>query len=453
MIARQIPDGASATSGVDANRLVTRAVAAVHGWTKTAPLSRAKILSDLAQVLSDGSEDLARLMVEEVGKPITEARFEVAAAIDMVTAFAAWPYWGRSSRIGEQSGGVEGHVILKPRGTVVLITPWNYPISNPIQKIAAGLVTGNAIVWRPSPRVPRCSEALAAIFERLGLPEGVFSSLLEAGSEGAAALVADPRVSAISFTGSSSVGARIFGEARSPDTIVQCEMGGKNAAVVLFDANLEIAADRIVAGAFGFAGQKCTALSRVFVEAEVADKFQLALKAAAGATVFGDPADGSTQVGPVISPEKRMELDAVVEGACARGLKPLAVEYKNAGDVSGDAFFAPHIFLDVPRADPLMREEFFGPILAVGRVADLDNAIEAVNDSPYGLAAAIFTSDRSKARRFAAEVEAGTVKINEATPGLSVMLPATGWKSSGAGPGELADESIRFFTKATAVIG
>ncbi|WP_370212000.1 aldehyde dehydrogenase [Roseovarius sp.] len=437
----------------DAEACVSQAAEAMPGWARTAPLDRAARLNQLARLLSDNCETLAKVMVEEVGKTITEARAEVAASVRMADVFAAWPYWGRSARIAELSGFGVGHVLVKPRGIAALITPWNYPISNPVQKIAAALITGNAIVWRPSPATPRCSAALADILGQLDLPDGLVTTLIETGSEGAKALVADTRVAAVSFTGSSTVGTEIYRNATRSGTIVQCEMGGKNAAVVLADADIDAAASRIVAGAFGFAGQKCTAMSRVFVESAVAPQFHQALAHAVAGAVYGDPSEPSTQIGPVISSAKARALEAVVAEASTRGLKPLDCAPRTIGDVSKDTFFVPRIFTDVPRADPLMQAEFFGPILAVATITDLDDAIVAVNDSDYGLAAAIFTADRAKAMHFAAEAEVGTVKINEATPGLSVALPATGWKASGAGPGELAEESIRFFTKSTAVIG
>ncbi|AWC25831.1 Aldehyde dehydrogenase, thermostable (plasmid) [Aminobacter sp. MSH1] len=415
--------------------------------------ARARILARLAELISVEKERFAQLLIREVGKPLGEARAEVDASVRMLEYFAGWPFWGRTGQVGVVSSLPEGGVLLKPQGLVGLITPWNYPLSSPVQKIAGALVTGNVVIWRPSPLCQETSALVTDLAVRAGLPDHVLTTLYEQGSDLARRLVADPRVQAVSFTGSTAVGQQIRQTVLQRQGAIQCEMGGKNAAVVVADADLRHAARRIAYGAFGFAGQKCTAVSRVYVEHEVADAFLALLSEAVSALGFGDPQSERTVAGPVISSDKRRELDGVREAALARGIPQLHLELTTVGDSTGGAFFAPTVFHDVPRDDDLMREEFFGPILAVTQVSDLTDAIACVNDSDYGLAACVFTTDRAKARRFAAEAEVGTVKINDSTPGLSVGLPAGGWKGSGAGVGELGDESIRFFTRSTAVIG
>lgn len=274
--------------------------------------------------------------------------------------------------------------------------------------------------------------------------------LIEDGSVLSRRLVDDVRIDAVSFTGSTEVGRQIYATASARLAAVQCEMGGKNAAVVLANANLQDAARKIALGAFGFAGQKCTALSRVFVEATVIDRFSQCLEDEVCALVVGDPRWESTIVGPVISREKKRQLDLVCNGAMARGLRWVRPGEGQCA-IENDALFLPTIFYDVPQDDPLMQDELFGPVLAVAQVENVGEGLQRVNDCRYGLAASIFTSDVAVAREFASRAEVGIVKVNQATPGLSVGLPASGWKNSGAGIGELAEESIHFFTKTTSV--
>lgn len=362
-----------------------------------------------------------------------------------IIAHAVW--------LGTVSSLPAGRVLLKPKGVVGLITPWNYPLSNPAQKIAGALVTGNVVVWRPSSICSQSSALLAALLARAGLPEPVLATIYETSSDLARQLVADDRVNAISFTGSTMVGRQIRATVLGRGGSVQCEMGGKNAAVVLSDSDLRHAAERIAYGAFSFAGQKCTAVSRVYVEGGVMGEFLSLLAEATSELVVGPADHPDTFVGPVISAAKKRDLVDICESARSRGIRALAIDQKTVGIATDSSMLAPVIFTDVPHDDDLMKTEFFGPVLAIAAVGSLAEAIRRVNGNEYGLAACIFTTDRDKARHFAGSVDVGTVKINDSTPGLSIGLPAGGWKASGAGIGELGDESIRFFTRSTAVIG
>lgn len=430
---------------------VAAAVQAKTIWGILPARARAEALVRISGEIAHRRQAIRDALIADVGKPFSEADAEIDAALNMLAFFAGWPLWGRTQQVATLAGFPEGSVMLKPRGVAGLITPWNYPISNPVQKIAAALVCGNPVLWRPSIVCGHSSLLLAEAIDAAGLPDGVFSVLLEDGSYLSRRLVADSRVDAISFTGSTAVGKDIYATASARLATVQCEMGGKNAAVVLADADLELAAKRIALGAFSFAGQKCTALSRVFIVASVADRFLALLQNEINALPFGDPVDPRTVVGPVISAAKKAELVQACAEAEARGLRRVPLSPLRIGNTDGDAFFPPTLFSHVPPSDPLMQEELFGPVLALAEVGDLDEALRCVNACGYGLAASIFTVSRVDAQSFAARAEVGVVKINQATPGLSVGLPASGWKNSGAGIGELAEESIRFFTKPTSV--
>jgi len=432
-------------------KTVVAAVQARATWGMLSARARADALVRISGEIARRRQTIRDALIGDVGKPFSEADAEIDAALNMLGFFAAWPLWGRTQQVATLAGFPEGGVLLKPRGVAGLITPWNYPLSNPVQKIAAALVCGNTVLWRPSVVCKRSSLLLAEAITAADLPEGAFTVLIEEESYLSRRMVADPRVDAISFTGSTAVGKDIYATASARLAAVQCEMGGKNAAVVLADADLQDAARKIALGAFGFAGQKCTALSRVFVVASVADRFRALLEIEIGALPFGDPRDPQTVVGPVISVAKKAELVQACTDAEARGLRRAQLNQRQVGAVSEDAFFPPTLFCDVPPNDLLMQEELFGPVLALARVIDLDEALRCVNECRYGLAASIFTASRADAQYFAAHAEVGVVKVNQATPGLSVGLPASGWKDSGAGIGELAEESIRFFTKPTSV--
>lgn len=434
----------------DYERAIAGAVRAKEDWASLPAQMRSNMLQRIASELAARRQAIRDTLIAEVAKPFGEAEAEIDAALNMLRFFAGWPLWGRTPQVGECSGLSQGRVLLRPRGVAGLITPWNYPLSNPVQKIAAALVCGNTVIWRPSALCITSSRLLSETIAAATLPQGVFSMLIEDGSVLSRRLVDDGRVDAVSFTGSTEVGRQIYATASERLAAVQCEMGGKNAAVVLANADLQDAARKIAMGAFGFAGQKCTALSRVYVEAAVSDRFSQCLEAEVSALVVGDPREESTVVGPVISREKKLQLDQVCCDAVARGLRCVRPG-EGASAADSGALFLPTIFYDVPQDDPLMQDELFGPVLAVARVANVGEALQRVNDCRYGLAASIFTSDATVAREFASRAEVGVVKVNQATPGLSVGLPASGWKNSGAGIGELAEESIRFFTKTTSV--
>lgn len=437
----------------DFENKIDAAVRASRSWSAWAVEERAEVLTRLATNVWNAHDELVEILIDEVGKPRTESSAEVSAAVKILRFFAGWPLWGHSGRVGELSSLTDAQVLLKPRGVVGIITPWNYPLTSPTQKLAAALVTGNVALWHPSSRCPRTSELLAELFADAGLPDAVLTLFRNSIKDEARKIVSDQRVSAISFTGSTAVGREVHAVASARHAAVQCEMGGKNAAVVLADAHLRHAARRLAYGAFSYAGQKCTAVSRIYVEDAVADTFHTYLLEETKALGFGSPYDRSTVVGPVISASKRVELERVCEQAESRGLIRQTMADGGVVNDGLESYFAPVVFDMVPEDDPLMSTELFGPVLAVARVSGLEMGIQRVNDNEYGLAACIFTSNRDAARRFASAVEVGTVKINDSTPGLSIMLPFYGWKASGSGAGELGDESIRFFTKPTSVIG
>ena len=415
-------------------------------WAGLPAHHRKDYLLAAAAILRRDAEPLARLVVDEVGKPIREARAEVAGAADVLAFYAGWSGWGAQGSY--RQGVTPGARLLTmryPRGVAGIVTPWNYPASNICQKLGPALATGNTVIWRPSPVAPRTALAVAAAFAEGGLPAGVLNVLLEEGSDLSRALVRAPQVAAVSFTGSTPVGQDIAATVMQRGAAVQCEMGGKNAIAVLADADLERAAGKIAAGAFSYSGQKCTAVSRVYVERAVADELVARLADHARRLQVGDPHDERIDMGPVMSDAQAQRLLSTVAQAVRRGARLVHGGASLPGAPA--AYLLPTVLSDVPLDDALLQTELFGPVVTVSTVSDLESAIAEVNRSRYGLAAGIFTKSLRAATRFSDAVHCGVIKVNDMTPGLVPLAPATGWGESGIGTGELADEGVEFFTR------
>lgn len=422
-----------------------------YSWAQTPVLERAKLLRDAGDRILQQSASLIDLLMSEAGKPPPEAQGEVSAAAGFLHGFAAWAAWGNHGTT-KQNGALRVIQHKYPRGTAAIITPWNYPLSNPCQKIGAALIGGNPVIWRPSALTPSISIKLSEILHETGLPAGVFSLLLEDSDTISKALVAHPSVQAISFTGSTRVGLLVSAAAAARGIAVQCEMGGKNAALVMPDADLDLAAQRIAFGAFAFAGQKCTAVSRLLVHQDVAS----ALIAKLGEQVrryHPGHLEGEPElIAPLISSTQIRKLSAMLQAAAQRGLAPA-----HGGKPIGQApyqhgnYFAP-ILISVDSAqDPLWQEECFGPILAIRSFNQLDEAIQDINDSDYGLGAAIFSNKLDAIQQFSRDVQVGVIKVNDVPPGLYPYISAGGWKLSGSGPNELSEDGVDFFMRKKSV--
>lgn len=439
------------TVGVATASDLAQALQAAHAaqpdWAALPLAKRRACLRKAAAVIRRESSTIAQLLIDEVGKSAAEAQAEVDGGAEFLDAFAEWAVWGHHGQLQRGNRPGLGQLTTKaPRGVAALITPWNFPASNVCQKAGAALITGNTVIWRPSPVAPGTALAITAAFAEAGLPPGVFNTLIENSAVLSQQLVAHETVAAVSFTGSTAVGLQIAGAAARRGAAVQCEMGGKNAAVVLADADLARAVQRITQGAFGYAGQKCTAVSRVYVERAVAERFVPALQSAIAALKVSRPEADGCEVGPLIAPGQVTRLLQVIEAARTRGARILTGGARLEGPLAAGNFLAPTLIAVTDRTDPVMYEELFGPVLALAIVEDLDEAIAAVNDSQYGLASAIFSDSFSSVQRFADAVHTGIVKVNEAPPGLSPYSPATGWGLSSTGTGELGEEGIDFFT-------
>ncbi|MEU6572714.1 aldehyde dehydrogenase family protein [Streptomyces sp. NPDC046805] len=416
---------APSSAAADARAAVTAARQAQPAWAATPPPARGAILLDAAELLRARHEDVARDLVREEGKTLPEARGEVRRAIDVLRFFGALGWHATGEVL--PSGLPDTQVLTRsePVGTAALITPWNFPIAIPTWKAAPALVTGNTVVLKPAELTPLCAHHLASVLVEAGLPAGVLNVVHGRGSVVGDALARDERVAALSFTGSTAVGQglhRVLSERRAR---VQLEMGGKNAYLVLDDADPAAAARVVAAGAFGATGQVCTATSRVYVTPGIREEFTAALVKEADAHVPGDGLLPDTTMGPVVSKDQLAVDTAAIARAREQGARVAAGGFAPRG-----LLLRPTVLADVDHSSDAAREEIFGPVVAVLAVDDYEHGLARVNDSAYGLAAGICTTSLSRAHDFAARVQAGVVKVNRPTAGLDLNVPFGGVKDS-----------------------
>ena len=417
------------------------------GYAALPAQARADALSRAAARVEAAAGELAELVRREVGKPVLEARGEVArtAAILRYHAQAALDPDGDTFPSGD------GRSLLlarrHPRGVVGLITPWNFPIAIPAWKLAPALAYGNACVWKPSPFSPACAQALHECLA----PElpGPVVQLVQGRADAGAALVGHPGVNAISFTGSVPTGGAVARMAVDRGAAVQCEMGGQNASIVLADADLETAAGTIATAAMGYAGQKCTATSRVICEGSVAGGMRDALVAAVESLRIEDPADEACRVGPLISADARDAAAAAVKRGVEAGGRLLAGGA--ALDAAGNYLAPALVEVDDPSAE-LAQEEVFAPVCALMRADDADAAVELANGVRHGLVTAVFTRDLDRVLDLANRLDTGLVRVNQPTSGVDLHTPFGGEKASGLGPREQGKAAREFYTSLRTVL-
>ncbi|WP_344095804.1 aldehyde dehydrogenase family protein, partial [Streptomyces stramineus] len=378
--------------------------------------------------------ELAALAVREVGKPITEARAEVARTAAIWRFYAQAPY-APTGAVHETAAG-PGLLLTRrrPHGVAGLITPWNFPFAIPSWKAAPALAAGNTVVLKPAPEATACARRLSEIVRR-ALPEGVFTDVPGGPVEGGALLAA---ADVVSFTGSTAVGNAVVGAATARGIPVQAEMGGLNAAIVLPDADLERAAAHIAAAVAGYAGQKCTATSRVIAVGAALAPLREALAEAVRALRVGDPADPATVCGPLVSARARDRCAAARDGVPVLAAGP-------APDGPG-WYAAPTLVEKVPPGHWLLREEAFGPIAVLLPAEDLAGAVRISNSVPYGLVTSVHTADLGAALHGLDGLDTGMVRVNAPSTGVDFHLPFGGAKASGHGPREQGFAATEFFT-------
>lgn len=428
----------------DARAAADAAREALAGWRRITGAARAEHLHRWAAVLQDRQEELARTMVREVGKPVGEARGEATRCVAILRYYAGEAVRPSGDVIPSQAEGGLQLTLREPLGVVALVTPWNFPAAIPLWKAAPALAFGNTVVLKPSEMGSLTASLLAESAAVAGLPPGVFNVLLGTGSGVGEALLHADAVRGVSFTGSTAVGARVAAVCAERNLRCQTEMGGKNVAIVLPDADLDQAAALAASGAMRFAGQKCTATSRVVVHREVEDAFLRRLRDQVAALPLGLPSDPGTALGPLISEAAR---DRVRSAVGAAGGKPVC-----GGGAPADPalvrgwFLEPTLYRDADPASPLAQEELFGPVLATFTAGDLDEAIALANGTRYGLSASLFTRDLRAALEYVHRIEAGMVRVNADTTGVDPHAPFGGTKGSSSGSREQGPAAREFYT-------
>jgi alpha-ketoglutaric semialdehyde dehydrogenase len=433
-----------AAGSADAEAAVGRAVRAAAVWREAPGVTRAKALSDAASALDHRSAEITNLVVREVGKPLSEARGEVARGVAILRYYAQAALLPDGHTIPAAAPDqllMARHV---PVGVAALLTPWNFPVAIPLWKAAPSLAYGNATILKPSSAAAATGLALADVLGAF-LPQDVFQVVL-GGAATAGALIDHPDVAAVSFTGSSEVGRQISRRAAERGCRVQAEMGGQNPSVVLADADLDRAATAIAYASMGYAGQKCTATSRVIVEDAVYSQFRERLTATIEAMQVLDPADEQTVVGPVIDHGSRASALAAVAGSGGR-----VITGGTALDAPGYYLAPTLVELDGPDG-PLATEEVFAPVAALIRAGSADQAISIANAVRYGLVAAVFTSDLGRALRLTRRLEAGMIRVNAPTSGVDFQAPFGGSKESSYGPREQGMAARSFYTESRTVL-
>jgi alpha-ketoglutaric semialdehyde dehydrogenase len=432
------------TSDVDA--AVSAATEAFKSWRLMPAPLRGELLFKIGDILKQRKEELARLLTQDMGKVIAEARGDVQEAIDM-----AYFMGGEGRRLLGYTAPVEmpnkfGMAVRDPAGVVGLITPWNFPIAVPSWKIFPALVAGNTIIWKPSPETPAISAAFVKVFEEAGLPAGVFNLLLAPGAEVAKALVSHPGVRVLSFTGSTTTGRAIAESAARLNKKLSLEMGGKNAIIVMDDANIELVTDATLWAAFGTSGQRCTAASRLILQKGIASKAKESLAERTKKLRLGDGLDPKIDVGPVINKAALERIHNYVQIGQKEGAR--ALTGASVADVNGKGFFySPTLFDGVQPGSTLEAEEIFGPVLSIIEVNSLEEAIEVNNRSQYGLSTSIFTQDMNRAFTAMRDIFSGLVYINHGTTGAEIQFPFGGVRGTGNGHREAGQAALEVFTE------
>lgn len=432
------------------NAAVATARRVQEAWAARPAPERGEILLAGGRVLERRKEEIARLMAREMGKCLREARGDVQEAIDtcLYAAGEGRRMFGRT--VPSELPSKWAMTMPRPLGVVGVVTAWNFPVAVPSWKIVPALCSGNTVVWKPSEEASATGVEFARAMVEGGVPAEALQMVHGAADVGRA-LVSHPALDAITFTGSTAAGREIAQIAGRALKRVSLELGGKNPCIVHEDADLTLAADGIVWGAFGTAGQRCTATSRLIVHRNVAAELIDRVTALANKMKIGDPLDETTDLGPLISAEAKTRLDAAYSQARADGIEVRTREYPLGHAYSHGHFFPPMIAVDVPRGHDLARRELFGPFLSVLRYDTLDEAIEIANDIEHGLSSSIYTRDVTLACRAVERIAAGITYVNSPTIGAEAHLPFGGVKASGNGHREGGWAPYEFFTETKTV--
>ena len=432
----------------EARSAVEAAYQAFNSWKRTPAPARGRIIAKAARLMEERKEELAAAITREEGKTLAEARGELTRAVNVVEFCA-----GESRRMVGETIPSElpanfAYTIREPHGVVACITPWNFPVAIPAWKIAPALVAGNTVVFKPATLTPATAVILTEVFNDAGLPPGVLNLVLGSGSEAGDEIVSHPAVKAISFTGSTETGLKLYAQVAPRGVKVQAEMGGKNPVVVLEDCDMALAVESTAQGAFGSTGQRCTATSRAIVIEKVADEFVSKIVERAMSFRLGAGDDAGTDIGPSVDEGQFKTVLSYIDIGREDGAEMMCGGRRAEGDGLENGWFVePTVFDRVTRDMRIAREEIFGPVLSVLRVKDFEEAMSVANDSDYGLSSSVFTNDTNLVHRFVDEIETGMTHINSPTTGGEAHIPFGGVKHTGLGAREQGSTSLDFYTE------
>jgi aldehyde dehydrogenase (NAD+) len=428
-----------------ARAAIAAAKQAFPAWAAGSIQERSNILDRAGSEILARKDELGRLLSREEGKTLPEGIGEAMRAGQIFKFFAGEVLRAAGEKLPSVRPGIDVEVTREPLGVVGLVTPWNFPIAIPAWKIAPALAYGNTVVFKPADLVPGCAWALADILVRAGVPAGVFNLVMGRGSVVGEAIVNDPDVAAISFTGSVSTGRAIAAKAVARMAKFQLEMGGKNPLVVLDDADLPTAVGVATQGAYFSTGQRCTASSRLIVTAGIHDRFVAGMAERLAALKVGDALAPGTDIGPVVDQSQLDQDLAYVEIGKAEGARLVTGGERLARDTEG-YYLSPALFADARNDMRIAREEIFGPVACVIRARDYDEALALANDTEFGLCAGVVTTSLRHASHFKRHAQAGMVMVNLPTAGVDYHVPFGGRKGSSYGPREQGRYAAEFFT-------
>ncbi|MBF6613737.1 MAG: aldehyde dehydrogenase family protein [Chloroflexi bacterium] len=432
----------------DVDRAVGTAEKAFKQWRLMPAPRRGEILFKCAQMLVDRKEELARLMTQEMGKVLAEARGDVQEAIDMTFYMAGEGRRLLGEVVPSELPNKFAMSVRDPIGVVGAITPWNFPIAIPSWKLMPAIIAGNTVVFKPASDTPLLAIELVKILEEAGLPAGVVNVVLGPGGSVGEAILEHPGVKLISFTGSTAAGQQVAMSAARTLKRVSLEMGGKNAIIVLDDADLELAVEGILWSAFGTTGQRCTAASRVIVQRGVHDQLQKLLVDRISKFRLGNGLDEQVDIGPVINRSQVERIDSIVQEGKAEGTDMvIGGEIATEGELGKGSFYKPTLFTNVKADSMVAQEEIFGPVTALIPVDSLEEAIEVNNNTKYGLSSSIFTADVNNAFRAMRDITTGIVYVNAGTIGAEIQLPFGGTRGTGNGHREAGQAGLDVFTE------
>lgn len=435
----------------DVLRAIDAAEKAFPSWKKFPPPKKGEILLRAASILRQRKEEVGALVTREMGKVIAEGKGDVQEAIDFLEYISAEGRRLMGETVPSELPDKICLTLRQPIGVVGCITPWNFPTAIPCWKLGAALISGNTIVFKPATLTPMCAATLVEILEEAGLPPGVLNMVTGPASSVGEEIVQNPRIRSVSFTGSVETGKEVYSKASRLLKRVGLELGGKNPQIVMEDANIDLAVEGVLFGAFGTAGQRCTATSRLIVQESVYEEVKEKLLSRTQALKVGDPLDPKIDVGPVVSASQEDKVLNYIQIGVDEGAKLLFGGRKLTGSTYDDGFFISPTIFEARHGMRITKEEIFGPVLALMKVKDYTEAVAVANDVEYGLSSSIYTGNVNLAFRAMQDLEAGVTYINAPTIGAEVHLPFGGVKNTGNGAREAGTEAIHEFTEVKSV--